>query len=148
MRVAVWAGNAFRTLYSTSQSQCHPQHRLAGSLDPAALKTQAQYKSNNHLTGGSARPTVDKRGSDAKLGFPGVLRGVGYDGVDASGQKSVRSQMTNVRGQTLASNVQEGVRQWLVETGGGGCGFRAAPAHSSAQGGPLGEEGPAQPCPL
>ena len=45
-----------------------------------ALKTRAQCNSNNHLTGGSARPyilnTVDKRGSDAKLGFlgkPGVI---------------------------------------------------------------------------
>ena len=47
-----------------------------------ALKTRAQYKSNNHLTGGSARPnyqvktthilhTVDKKSSDAKLGFLG-----------------------------------------------------------------------------
>ena len=27
---------------------------LAGSLDPRSLKIQAQYKSNNHLTGGSA----------------------------------------------------------------------------------------------
>ena len=71
MRVAVWAGNAFRTLYSTLQSQCHPQHRLAGSLDPAFLKTRAQYKSDNHLTGGSAGHTVDKRGSDAKLVFLG-----------------------------------------------------------------------------
>ena len=38
-----------------------------------ALRTRAQFNSNNHLTGGSARPlhTVDKRGSDAKLGFLG-----------------------------------------------------------------------------
>ena len=37
---------------------------------PRSLKTRAQYKSNNHLTGGSAN-TVKKRGSDAKLGFLG-----------------------------------------------------------------------------
>ena len=40
-----------------------------------ALRTRAQFNSNNHLTGGNILHTVDKRGSDAKLGFlgkPGV----------------------------------------------------------------------------
>ena len=43
---------------------------------PCSLRTQAQYKSNNHLTGGKIYCTVEKRGSDAKLGFlgkPGFL---------------------------------------------------------------------------
>ena len=35
-----------------------------------SLKARAQYKSNNHLTGGILH-TVKKRGSDAKRGFLG-----------------------------------------------------------------------------
>ena len=68
-----------------AQPQCmHCMHTMPGTPPNAqkgrvslvlwilpALKTQARYKSNNHLTGGSARHTVDKRGSDAKLGFLG-----------------------------------------------------------------------------
>ena len=35
---------------------CQSSLRLAGFPDSVALLTQAQYKTNNHLTGGSAQP--------------------------------------------------------------------------------------------
>ena len=47
--------------HDQSSTECPPSvhaaaQGLAGSRDPNLLPTQAQYKSNNHLTGGSARP--------------------------------------------------------------------------------------------
>ena len=55
-------------IYSTKVQSAH----LAGSSYPAPL-TQALYKSDNHMTGGSTHilHTVAERGSGAKLGFLG-----------------------------------------------------------------------------